>query len=437
MAQGQDADPPVPLHLLATCSGHTNAVASVRFNPQGTLVASVSADCTLKLWRSADGEAAGPNSTANPHKAGINDVCWNSSGSYLATASDDLSAKIWDVETGKCLSTVQGHTNYVFCCQFNPNGQILATGSFDETIRFWCVRSGRCLRELPAHSDPVTAIDFNFDGTVLASCSFDGLLRLWDTHNGHCLKTLPIDNGSSPLSHVCFSPNGQYLLQASLNNKLQLVNFETGKVAKTYTGHQNSKFCSMMTFSTALNQRPSIAAGSEDGSIFVWDVNSKQVLQQLPGRSSKDDVGDGHCAAVLCVDGHPSQPLLASGGNLTKSLYDSKCVFKDPTTNVKGVEPYTKAVAALFDPSVSHADLISTDISGPDSISLRWRLEGKLKIGNLPIKPYTGTTVYTMNDSTGLIVRHDESWDISALDAFVSTLLPGLNFGAPPAPPVN
>lgn len=84
-----------------------------------------------------------------------------------------------------------------------------ATGSFDETIRFWCVRSGRCLRELPAHSDPVTAIDFNFDGTVLASCSFDGLLRLWDTHNGHCLKTLPIDNGSSPLSHVCFSPNGE------------------------------------------------------------------------------------------------------------------------------------------------------------------------------------------------------------------------------------
>jgi hypothetical protein len=33
----------------------------------------------------------------------------------------------------------------------------------------------------------------------------------------------------------------------------------------------------MMTFSTSLNSRPSIAAGSEDGSIFVWDVNSKQV----------------------------------------------------------------------------------------------------------------------------------------------------------------
>jgi WD40 repeat protein len=52
-------------------------------------------------------------------------------------------------------------------------------------------------------------MDFTHDGTVLASCSFDGLVRLWETHNGHCLKTLAIDNGASPLSHVCFSPNGE------------------------------------------------------------------------------------------------------------------------------------------------------------------------------------------------------------------------------------
>jgi len=45
------------------------------------------------------------------------------------------------------------------------------------------------------------------------------------------------------------------------------------------------------------------------------------------------------------------------------------------------VEPYTKAVAALFDPEVSKADLISSEVSGSNSITLRWRLEGKLKIG--------------------------------------------------------
>ncbi|KAF6258407.1 hypothetical protein COO60DRAFT_1127701 [Scenedesmus sp. NREL 46B-D3] len=124
-------------------------------------------------------------------------------------------------------------------------------------------------------------------------------------------------------------------------------------------------------------------------------------------------------------------------GNLTSSLYDPNCTFKDPTTNVKGVQKYTAAVAALFDPAVSRADLVSSSVAGPNSISLRWRLEGRLKIGNLPIKPYTGSTVYTVDEGSGLITRHDEAWDISAVDAFVSTLFPGLKYGAPPAPPVK
>lgn len=53
----------------------------------------------------------------------------------------------------------------------------------------------------------------------------------------------------------------------------------------------------------------------------------------------------------------------------------------------------------------------------------------------MAIKPYTGTTQYSVDDATGLISHHVETWDISVLDAFVSTLLPG--FGAPPAPPVE
>jgi hypothetical protein len=45
------------------------------------------------------------------------------------------------------------------------------------------------------------------------------------------------------------------------------------------------------------------------------------------------------------------------------------------------VQKYTTAVAALFDPSVSRADLLDSSVAGPNSINLKWRLEGKLKIG--------------------------------------------------------
>jgi hypothetical protein len=47
-----------------------------------------------------------------------------------------------------------------------------------------------------------------------------------------------------------------------------------------------------------------------------------QLVQQLPGRSSSEQPGDGHCAAVLCVAAHPSRPVLASAG------HDPDCTVK-------------------------------------------------------------------------------------------------------------
>jgi hypothetical protein len=51
-----------------------------------------------------------------------------------------------------------------------------------------------------------------------------------------------------------------------------------------------------------------------------------------------------------------------------------------------------------------------------------------------PPHPPKGTTQYSL-DAAGLISRHEETWDISAADAFISTFLPA--YGAPPAPPVE
>lgn len=87
---------------------------------------------------------------------------------------------------------------------------------FDENVRIWDVRTGKCLRTLPAHSDPVTAVHFNRDGSLIVSSSYDGLCRIWDTASGQCLKTL-IEDDNPPVSFVKFSPNGKYILAATLD----------------------------------------------------------------------------------------------------------------------------------------------------------------------------------------------------------------------------
>ena len=49
-------------------------------------------------------------------------------------------------------------------------------------------------------------------------------------------------------------------------------------------------------------------------------------------------------------------------GKLDQTIFSDDCEFIDPTTNVKGPETYSKAVAALFDHDTSRADLISMEV---------------------------------------------------------------------------
>lgn len=90
-------------------------------------------------------------------------------------------------------------------------------------------------------------IDLHFNAILISHihviCS-----RIWDTASGQCLKTL-IDDDNPPVSFVKFSPNGKYILAATLDNTLKLWDYSKGKCLKTYSGHKNEKYCIFANFS--------------------------------------------------------------------------------------------------------------------------------------------------------------------------------------------
>src|SRR5262249_50038876 len=72
------------------------------------LLASASADGTVRIWDPATGEQ---RIVLEGHRAEVNDVCQVTvtGRELLASAGDDGTVRIWDPETGACPLTVPTH----------------------------------------------------------------------------------------------------------------------------------------------------------------------------------------------------------------------------------------------------------------------------------------------------------------------------------------
>jgi len=264
-----DTQTQVELSLLNTVSnvaapntlgGHANQVWAVSFSPNGKLLATGSADKTVKLW---DTTTRKEIKTLSGHTDGVYAVSFSPNGKLLATGSYDKTVKLWDTTTRKEIKTLSGHTDWVYAVSFSPNGKLLATGSRDNTVKLWDTTTDKEIKTLTGHTDAVLAVSFSPDGKRLATGSRDKTVKLWDTSTGKVIQTLT--GHTDTVNTVSFSPDGKLLATASGDNTVKLWNTTTGKEIKTLTGHTSWVYGVSFSPNGKL-----LATGSGDNTVRLW-----------------------------------------------------------------------------------------------------------------------------------------------------------------------
>lgn len=84
---------------------------------------------------------------------------------------------MWELESGKFLHALKGHTDSITCFEIEQN--YLFSGSDDKTIRVWELVNRYCLYSLTGHETSVQHLLMIKETGLLVSCAYDNKIKVW------------------------------------------------------------------------------------------------------------------------------------------------------------------------------------------------------------------------------------------------------------------
>lgn len=143
------------------------------------------------------------------HRGNCYACAWSPAGNKIATSSSEL-IKIWDLNSGKQVNELVGHTSNVGSLDWLDHNT-LVSASDDNRLRFWNVNEPKekQLAAFCGHFDAVVCCRVSPNKQWVASCDTSGTILIWDL-SGNVIRSIP--NREGPVWSIGWSQNGTRLL---------------------------------------------------------------------------------------------------------------------------------------------------------------------------------------------------------------------------------
>lgn len=279
---------------------HRHLVNRIVVDQQGHLAASCSSDYSVHLWDLQAGKYLGQ---LLGHSDDVEDFVFAEEGLGVS-ASRDRRILVWDLETGAVRRVLEGHEKDVLALAYHE-GKIYSSGD-DMTLRVWDLDSGELLNTWgPFENETDTCAIDPLHQRAILGCD-DGCIRIFDTASGRLVRT--IEAHSSGIKKVAVSPANGDILSAAYDQAIRIWDSETLEERRSLEKRPS-------TWERSLTWTPDgarILGGSFDGTVFVWDAVTGgfelQVGEQQdePGNACFNEVSatDDGLLALVSDDGY-------------------------------------------------------------------------------------------------------------------------------------